>query len=136
MAEHFDERSFGIIPLLKDKVLLVRLHSGGHWSFPKGHAEKGESPKETAERELFEETGLSVARYLSDEVITEAYAFQRSGSLIRKRVDYWIAEVEGDPKLQEEEIFEHALVGIKDVRELLTYPAAKQAWDKAYSLIT
>lgn len=33
----------------------------GHWGFPKGHVEAGETELQTAEREIFEETGLRVA---------------------------------------------------------------------------
>ena len=55
------EFSFGIVPLQcvneQWQVLLVQ-HQAGHWAFPKGHAEIGEEPKQTAERELLEETGL------------------------------------------------------------------------------
>ncbi len=32
----------------------------GHWGFPKGHMEEGESEFETAKREILEETGLEV----------------------------------------------------------------------------
>lgn len=40
--------------------LLIRHVNGGHWAFPKGHMEPGESEEETAIREIREETGLSV----------------------------------------------------------------------------
>ena len=39
---------------------LLAQHGASHWSFPKGHVEKGESEAETAKREIQEETGLSV----------------------------------------------------------------------------
>ncbi|NLV98242.1 MAG: NUDIX domain-containing protein [Clostridiaceae bacterium] len=41
------------------RVLLVQ-HSASHWSFPKGHVEKGESDYETAIREVREETGIDI----------------------------------------------------------------------------
>ncbi|NLZ61174.1 MAG: NUDIX domain-containing protein [Acholeplasmataceae bacterium] len=41
------------------QYLLVHMLSG-HWSFPKGHMETGESEKETAMREIKEETNLDV----------------------------------------------------------------------------
>ena len=41
------------------EVLLIR-HRDGHWSYPKGHMEMGESEVQTAYREILEETGLSV----------------------------------------------------------------------------
>ncbi len=34
---------------------------GGHWDFPKGHVEPGESEEETALREIYEETKLNVS---------------------------------------------------------------------------
>ncbi len=39
------------------EVLLVRYHSGD-WAFPKGHIEAGETPRQTAVREVQEETGV------------------------------------------------------------------------------
>ena len=41
-------------------VLLIRHTRGRHISFPKGHVEPGETESQTAEREIREETGLSV----------------------------------------------------------------------------
>jgi bis(5'-nucleosidyl)-tetraphosphatase len=38
--------------------LLLHYHSG-HWEFPKGHIEKGETEEETVGREVFEETGIN-----------------------------------------------------------------------------
>ena len=41
-------------------VLLIRHTKGRHISFPKGHVEANETESQTAEREIFEETGLRV----------------------------------------------------------------------------
>ena len=41
-------------------VLLIRHERGRHISFPKGHVEAGESERQTAEREILEETGVRV----------------------------------------------------------------------------
>ncbi len=41
-------------------VLLIRHAWGKHISFPKGHMEPGELESQTAEREVFEETGIRV----------------------------------------------------------------------------
>ncbi len=56
-----DEISAGIVIYrqLKTKREYLLLHyPSGHYDFPKGHIEKGESEKEAALRELKEETGI------------------------------------------------------------------------------
>ena len=84
------EYSYGIIPLQKQgddwKVLLIQ-HSGArYWGFPKGHAELGESPKEAAVRELFEETSLKIVRFFSETPQEEHYQYTLRGELIFKTV--------------------------------------------------
>lgn len=44
----------------KNEILLVKEHSDGFWSLPGGWADIGYSPKEVAEKEVAEETGLTV----------------------------------------------------------------------------
>ena len=39
---------------------MVKHRAGGHWAFPKGHVEKGETETETAVREVLEETGVPI----------------------------------------------------------------------------
>ena len=42
------------------EILLIKHVNSGHWSFPKGHVEAGETEVETALREIKEETGIDV----------------------------------------------------------------------------
>lgn len=60
------EKSFGVIPVFKQEnnftFCLIR-HTEGHWGFPKGHQDIGESEQETATRELQEETGISTVNF-------------------------------------------------------------------------
>lgn len=102
------EESFGVIPLSKKsgewKVFLIQHKKGRYWGFPKGHAESGETAQETAFRELKEETNLDVVRCLQEEPFVEQYQFSKKGSRVEKRVAYFVAEVDGKVKLQQEEI--------------------------------
>ena len=42
------------------QILLIKHINSGHWSFPKGHVEFGETEPETAIREIMEETNIDV----------------------------------------------------------------------------
>jgi 8-oxo-dGTP pyrophosphatase MutT (NUDIX family) len=44
----------------ESEILLIFQGNQKSWSFPKGHCEPGESPEQTAIREVKEETGLDI----------------------------------------------------------------------------
>lgn len=124
------DKSCGIVPLQKrgGKWTILLISQGGTWSFPKGHAEPGESPKQTAERELREETNLSVARYLSHNPLEESYTFVENQILIEKSVLYFPALVEGDLQLQLEEISQGRWLPLELAGARLTHFTTRQIW--------
>ena len=67
------DQSFGVVPVRDDaktgeqEFLLVQ-HQAGHWGFPKGHLEPGETPVQAAGRELAEETGLRRVKLVHEPV--------------------------------------------------------------------
>jgi len=55
------DRSWGAVVVDNEqKVLLVQHSSGRHWDHPKGHSNPGETPSETAIREIREEGDVDV----------------------------------------------------------------------------
>lgn len=44
-----------------DYILMIRHRPGGYRSFPKGHVEPGETERETAVREVLEETSVRIS---------------------------------------------------------------------------
>lgn len=122
------EHSYGIIPLRERnqqwETLLVK-HGKGHWAFPKGHPDQGESPQETASRELKEETALSVTQFLPFDSLEETYFYKKEGKLVEKKVTYFLAEVEGDVKIQLEEIEEARWLSFEKAIQLATFPETK-----------
>ncbi len=133
------DQSYGIVPLKRVKshweVFLVQLHKG-HWGFPKGHADSGESPKQTAERELTEETALVISKYLSDETFEEHYFFKDKGVLIDKIVTYFIAEVSGEFLIQAEELADGKWVSLHNAEDTLTFKESKNVITKVISLLS
>ena len=121
----FKQYSFGIVPLTYREnyweAFLVKHLSGGHWGFPKGHGEKGESPKESAERELLEETGMEVIRYLPHPYLVEQYKFHHEGILVDKTVRFYLAEVTPEYSIQGEELIEGKWLPLKDLLSYATF---------------
>lgn len=127
--EHEEEdTSYGIIPLRIQQsewqVLLIQ-HHAGHWAFPKGHANLGEIPKETATRELQEETGLTLQRFLSPDPLIEHYVFTFQGKHISKTVQYFLALVKGQVILQEIEIKNSQWLLLPEAIERMTFKEGK-----------
>lgn len=123
---------FGVVPLTYRQnfweAFLVHHLNGGHWGFPKGHQEKGESPKQTAERELFEETGMEVIRYLDAPYLVEKYKYHHEGILIDKTVRFYLAEVTPKYSLQAKEIFEGKWLPLKDLLSYVTFDEERELY--------
>ncbi len=123
------ETTYGIIPLRKDEnnwqVLLVNHVKGNYWGFPKGHSKPGETPQETAVRELFEETGLAIKYFLAIKPLHETYDFYREKQPICKDVFYFLAEVEGQVILQPAETHANLWVNLRSAEEVITFPQSK-----------
>ena len=98
------ERSCGVLPYRirkgKREILLVLESYSKCWSLPKGHVEMGESWAQTAQRELLEETGLTVVLDTSRSASIE-YPIS---DFARKQVVCFLGEVMGEPKVREGEI--------------------------------
>lgn len=133
------EHSFGVIPLRKIdgkwEVLLVH-HQKGHWAFPKGHADEEESPKQAAVRELEEETGLRVLRFLDVEPLKEQYVFSRGGDNVEKEVLYFPAMVEGEPRAQEEEIIQVLWMDFEQALKTMTFPEGRKLVEKVNAILS
>lgn len=110
-------------------VLLVH-HIAGHWSFPKGHAEAGESERETAARELEEETGLHIEKLFDIEPLEEAYVFHHAGRRIEKKVRYFVAEVAGKEYPQLDELFGCDWFTLDDADTKLSFVNTKEILDQ------
>ena len=114
------------------ELLLIKHANGGHWSFPKGHVEAGETEADTALREIKEETGIDV---IIDPSFREVISYSPKKDT-QKDVIYFIARAQNyDYTPQEEEISQIKWVEINRAHTILTYDNDKQLVNKAKQVI-
>ena len=95
------------------------------WYLPKGTQELGEAIKDTAIREVSEETGLkvSVIQYLSD----IEYSFLEEKRLINKKVSYYIMNPKGGSFDEHDNEFDNVIWATKNqCLNLLKYENEKK----------
>ena len=110
------------------EILLIKHVNSGHWSFPKGHVEAGETEEETALREIKEDTGIDV---IIDSTFRETVTyFPRKDT--QKVVVYFLAKAKNFEYVpQEEEIAQIKWVDIGYATSVLTYENDKTIVNKA-----
>lgn len=76
------------------EILLIQ-DAKDRWTIPKGHIEEGETAKETAEREIREETGLQQMRMMSW-LGKINFQYRRQQSLVLMTTEIFLVEAKGD----------------------------------------
>ena len=106
------------------QVLLIRHLNGGHWAFPKGHVEKGETEEQTALREVLEETGLAVEL---DNRYRQVVSYSPKKDVV-KNVVYFVATASSDAATvaQEEEISQIVWVDMHNAADYVSFDNDKK----------
>lgn len=123
------EKSCGAVIFDNEKILLIK-QIAGHWGFPKGHVEDGETEVQTAIREIKEETNLDVE--INDKLrYVETYCPKED---VQKDVVFFIGKkIGGQAVAQEEEVSEMQWVSYEKALEMLTFESSKNVLKKAVS---
>ena len=109
------------------KYILIT-NISGHIGFPKGHIEAGESEKQTALREVYEETGVTTQII---DGFRESYNYLING-FIRKKAIYFLAKFdEKDIQMNIREISEYRLCDFEEAYHILNFKHDKDILKKA-----
>ena len=126
------EKSCGCIVFdSSNRVLLVKMNAG-HWSFPKGHVEQGETEEETALRETFEETNVECDIISGFRSVNTYSPFPG----VMKDVYFFVARSKDSVlKKQETEIAEIGFFESGKAKKMITYKEDLRIFENALKFI-
>lgn len=129
-----EEKSSGAIVFRKEnkkRKYLVLYYGKGHWGFPRGNIEEGESEKEATRREIEEETGITNLTFIPGFREEMEWYYKRDGKTVHKRAVLFLAET----KTKEVELsFEHRefkWLNFEKALEILTFKNTREVLKKA-----
>jgi 8-oxo-dGTP pyrophosphatase MutT (NUDIX family) len=133
-----EHRSYGIICVHETAdeplYLLVEHMHGDHWAFSKGTPEEGETPLQTAVRELGEEANVRDVHLSDDVSFSEEYSYVTAdGKNVHKINTYFLGFVDDTTTaaaLLPDEIVQVAWLPYAAARDRLTFPQAKTLLDE------
>lgn len=113
------------------KYILIT-NISGHIGFPKGHIEYGETEKQTALREMYEETGVHTSII---DGFRESYNY-KINNFIKKKAIYYLAKFDAkDIKMNIMEISEYHLLPYNEAMKLLNFRHDKRVLERAEKYI-
>ena len=130
-----DEKSAGAVVFLSNgndhnKYLLLH-YTSGHWDFPKGNIEKGESEKQTVVREVREETGIADIQLFDDFRQVIEYKYRHGKKLVSKQVVLFLAQTRTDKVILSHEHIDYAWLDYDGALQKLTFQNARTILEAA-----
>jgi len=133
------EKSAGAIVFRRKegKIYYLLLHYElGHWGFPKGHIEKGETIEDTAQREIREETGIKGVKFIEGFREWIKYFYKSKNGNVMKIVTYLLAGTKTKKVKLSYEHKDYAWLPYEKALERLTFKNSKQILKKAHQYLT
>jgi 8-oxo-dGTP pyrophosphatase MutT (NUDIX family) len=124
----------GVVVRGDDVIVIVPRGRRRILGLPKGGANAGERPEETAAREVREETGITVC--VRERLGQVDYTYRRGGRAIAKTVHFYLCEFEdGDTADHDHEVDDARWMPLADARHRLSYPGERAMIDRALSIL-
>ena len=118
-----------------DFKFLILKYGLGHWDFPKGNVEKGESELETVKREVLEETGIDKIEIIDGFKERVGYYYRMKGNLIYKTVNYYLARTDQKEVKLSYEHEDYAWVTVDEARKYIKHKNSIDVLNKAYQYL-
>lgn len=116
-------------------IFLLLRYFQGHWDFPKGNKEKGESDIDTALREITEETGINDVTFLEGFKKEIFYKYKRNNHLISKKVVYFLAKSNSIDVVLSSEHLDFVWEPYEDALKKITYKNSKEILSEGYKFL-
>jgi 8-oxo-dGTP pyrophosphatase MutT (NUDIX family) len=129
------EVSYGGVVVRGDDVMVIVPRGRRRvLGLPKGGPNPGESPEQTAAREVREETGVTAS--VRERLGQVDYTYRRGGRPIDKTVHFYLCEYEdGDTADHDHEVEDARWMPLADARRRLTYPGERAMIARALSIL-
>jgi 8-oxo-dGTP pyrophosphatase MutT (NUDIX family) len=119
-------------------LVYVRFRGKERWQLPKGLVDEGESPEQTALREIREETGIETELLAPIDVIEYWYAGHKGGCRVRfhKFVHFFLCEYRsGDVSDHDREVLEARWIPIDEAATMLAFKNEREMVIRAREMI-
>lgn len=114
---------------------LILKYRFGHWDFPKGSIEEGESELDTVKREIAEETGFEQVKIIEGFKEKIGYYYRAKGNLVYKTVTYFLAETKHkEVKLSQEHV-DYAWISVDEALKYIKHKNSISILNKAYRFL-
>ena len=134
------EVSAGVVIFRMEKgipkyLLLFTKFKTEYWDLPKGNVEPGEKPRQTAEREAVEETGITDLKFVPSFKEKVRWFYRREGKLIHKEVVYFLAETKAKEAKVSHEHEKADWFTIEEALNILKHKDSKELLKKAHAFL-
>ncbi len=136
----YDEISAGAVLYIINENFeikyLILNYSYGHWDFPKGNIEYGETEIETIKREVMEETSINDIKLVEGFRQQISYKYRKKSKIVNKTVIYYLAETRSDKVVLSFEHINFAWLNFNQALEKLSFDNSKKVLRNANEFLS